>query len=500
MQPGTKIAFIVCLTVTVGLVAVQGFWVQHFFALNKNRFGQEVNLAFEDALKREFTKRNDSIEGLLFQYIMDSSNIRLTSKRNPKDGRQMYQVINASNPKDYFSFSRKELDFPLTSQSDTNRWKIARAVARLDREQDLNNHIIFYRTQNIGHYLTGRVEELSFDTARLRPFLQQTLAERNINEPFVFGLKDEDNMLNRNRFPDSVTRAHPIITKAFPTFKNTKGQNYVRAYFPAPTNYLLAKSAGLLLASGLLLVVVAVAFLYLIRIIQREKKLSAIKNDFVNHITHEFKTPIATVYTAVQALEGMDTAANPVKTKRYLNLSKAALERLSELVNKVLHISLYEQPHFQMNCAAVDLNMLVAEVVDIHRSTIEHADALNFEKGAGEITVWGDRSHLHNAISNLLDNAIKYSGNQPHVNITLSMEKDWAVLSVQDNGPGIAKEEQELVFEKFYRSASQRNVKGFGLGLSYLRDVAQKHKGWCRVDSKRGEGSIFYMGLPVLHA
>lgn len=493
--------FIICLLVTVGVIGLQGFWLRNFYRLNKDRFEKEVNLALEDAVKKEFTNRNDSIERLIYRFMMDTAEIIITSKRNLESGEQMYQVAHAKNLADYFSFSRKELDFPITSQQDSNKAKVALAAARLEREDDLDHHIIFYRTQNLGGFLQNKKDHFDFDTARCRFFLYETLQQRGIHEQFVFALKDEDNTLNRNYFPDRLIEKYPVITKAFPTYNNKKGENYVRALFPPPNAYLFSRTINLVAGSAVLLLIVSLSFFYLIKIITREKKLSAIKNDFINHITHEFKTPIATIYSAVQALDEFNMVEDPVKTKKYLRISKTELERLSDLVTKVLHISLYEQPNFQIRREEIDLDKMVNEVIQVHIQATGGKAVISYTNQAPLATIKGDAAHLYNGISNLVDNAIKFSSDSTPVEISLFESGKWLVLSVKDSGRGIKEEHLEFIFDKFYRvpQNAHTTVKGFGLGLSYLKEVIEKHKGWCRVESEYGKGSIFTFGLPLIH-
>ncbi|HYC29350.1 MAG TPA: hypothetical protein VEB42_11045, partial [Chitinophagaceae bacterium] len=247
MQKGVRLLLMVCLLVTLGIICLQVFWLNNLYTLNKDRFEKDINLAVEDAIKKELTARNDRIERLLFNFMMDTSEIRITSKFNPKDGKQMYQALNVKDPNDDHWFSHKQLHAPILSQTDPYKEKVAMTLARSLREEDLDRHIIFYRTQNIGNYLADKTEELSFDTAKLRPFLKQSLQERNISEHFVFSLTDADNTLNRNHFPDSLTKLYPVISKAFPTYRNKAGENYVRAYFLSPSNYLFSRSIGLVL-------------------------------------------------------------------------------------------------------------------------------------------------------------------------------------------------------------------------------------------------------------
>ncbi|MGB4772588.1 MAG: HAMP domain-containing sensor histidine kinase [Chitinophagaceae bacterium] len=498
MRKGIGYIFIVCILATVGVVCLQIFWLRNFYKLNEEQFVHQANMAFEDAVKKEFSIRNDTIEAELFRFLMDTTEIRITSEVNQKSGEMMYLVTNVHDSKDAYSFSQKDLNFPIVSQLDSNKAKVAKVAAKLDREEDLDHHIIFYRTQNLGRFLHGKADMFSFDTSRLRPILQAELRQRYIQESFVFSLKDSDNTLNGNAFPDSLTSKYPVITKALPTFKNTKGSNFVRAYFLSPSNYLIRRTAGVLTGSVMLLLSVGFAFYYLIYIIRRQKKLSLIKNDFINHITHEFKTPIATVYGAVQALDDFDLAKDTQKAKKYLQISKTELERLSDLVTKVLHISLHERPNFRLDYENVVISELIQEVIAVHQQSISNGSYIKYTNDVGSSIAHVDRMHMYNSINNLIDNAVKYSLGEPRITITLEQMEKWLVLSVKDEGRGIAIEHQHLVFNSFYRvpETSDQVTKGFGLGLNYTKQIIEKHGGWCKVESELGKGATFQIAIP----
>jgi two-component system, OmpR family, phosphate regulon sensor histidine kinase PhoR len=499
MRKGISYILILCTAATLGLVCLQLYWLRNYYKLSEAQFTHQVNMAFEDAVKKEFSSRNDVIEEALFQFLMDTSEIRITSEVNTKTGVMMYWVTNVRDAKDTYSFSKKGFDFPITSQLDSNKARVARVAARTDREEDLDHHIIFYRTQNVGRFLSDKTDVFNFDTSRLRPILLEELRGKNIKEAFVFSLRDSDNTLNVNTFPDSLTQKYPVITKALPTFKNTKDQNFVRAYFLPPSDYLIRRTMGVLIGSILLLLIVAFAFYYLIRIIRQQKKLSLIKNDFINHITHEFKTPIATVYGAVQALDDFDLAKDTSKAKKYLRISKVELERLSELVTKVLHISLYEQPSFRLDYEKVDIDALMREVMLVHQQAVPSSSCISYTNNASASIARVDRLHIYNSISNLVDNAIKYSSEVPKITITLDQQENWLILSVKDEGRGIANEHQHLIFNSFYRVPEKSGsvTKGFGLGLNYTKQIIDRHGGWCKVESELGRGSLFQIAIPV---
>lgn len=498
MRKGIGYIFIVCILATVGVVGLQIFWIRNFYKLNEEQFAHQANMAFEDAVKKEFSVRNDTIEAALFQFLMDTTEISITSEVNQKTGEMMYLVRNMHDLNDAYSFSQKDFNFPIISQLDSNKAKVAKVAAKIDREEDLDHHIIFYRTQNLGRFLHGRSEVFSFDTSRLRPILQAELRHRNIQVPFVFSMRDSDNTLNDNSFPDSLTAKYAVITKALPTFRNTKDNNFVRAFFLSPSNHLIQRSAGVLVASILLLLVVAFSFYFLVQVIRHQKQLSVVKNDFINHITHEFKTPIATVYSAVQALDDFDLVKDPLKTKKYLKISKNELERLSELVTKILHISLYERTDFRLDYEYVDIDELVRKVIEMHQESIPYKDCISYISQTVCSFAHVDRVHFYNSVSNLVDNAVKYSVGKPAITITLTQIDKWLVLSVKDEGRGIATEHQQLIFNSFFRVPEKdgNTTKGFGLGLNYTKQIVERHGGWCKVESKIGKGSTFQIAIP----
>ena len=497
MKKELRFLFIICTAAMIGIVVFQAFWLKNYYQLSRERFQREANLAFEDAVRREFEVRNDTLENLLYLYLSDTNKTRITSGFDI-EGKTKYFISDVTDSKYSWDFGYSEFQFQISSNTDTNRLKVARLAAKLYRQEDLDRHIIYYKPQNLGKYIGARADSLSFDTARLRPILKQYLAKKDIAERFVFKVSDEDSSFNENKFQDSLTEKYAVITKSFPTYKNLNDYRYVRAMFPTISGYLYAKNKLLLAGSIILILVVATSFYWLLRIIKRQKKLSEIKNDFINNITHEFKTPIATVFSAVEALDDFNVIENPEKARKYLRTSKRELERLSNLVTKILNTSLYENARQEFKTERVDIDSIIKEIIQVHKATTGEELKFIYSNSSVCSVVSGDKTHIYNSVHNVIDNAIKYSKDNAEIKIQVFNKDVYLVISIEDNGIGIRKEDVPFVFDKFYRAPAS-GIKGYGLGLSYTKAIVESHKGWCKVYSEFGTGSKFMIGLPAVY-
>ena len=253
---------------------------------------------------------------------------------------------------------------------------------------------------------------------------------------------------------------------------------------------------GLLAGSVLLLLLTTGCFGLMLSTILRQKKLSEVKNDFINNMTHELKTPLATVSAAVEALQHFGALADPAKTQTYLRISRTELQRLSDLVEKVLHIAVDERQPLALHPEPVLAAELVAEIVARHQ--LQAAKPVRFDVQLPAAALRCDRLHMGNVLNNLIDNAIKYSREAVTITIRGRQEAGGWHLSVADNGPGIAPSHQEAIFDRFFRvpTGNLHEVKGFGLGLYYVRQVVERHGGRIGVRSQPGRGSEFALWIP----
>lgn len=277
------------------------------------------------------------------------------------------------------------------------------------------------------------------------------------------------------------------------------GERYA-AEISAYGGHLVRKTLPQMLFAVLLFSCVALAFGLMYRSLRQQQRLTELKNDFIRNMTHELKTPISTVSVAIEALQNFDALSDPARTREYLNISRLELNRLSLLVDKVLRMSLFEQGEPEIKPEPLDLRQLVEEVLAAMKIQFEKYRAeVSFSASGENFVLRGDRLHLTSVVYNLLDNALKYSHSSPQIAILLAQSEGQLALQVRDRGRGIPAAYLERVFEKFFRvpTGDVHDVKGHGLGLSYVAGVVRLHGGSIGVESTEGEGASFEVKLPV---
>ena len=251
--------------------------------------------------------------------------------------------------------------------------------------------------------------------------------------------------------------------------------------------------------------VLCVAFIFTIFIIFRQKKVTELKNDFINNMTHEFKTPISTISLASQMLTDGSVAKSPQMLKHITGIINDETKRLQFQVEKVLQISLFDQQKATMKMSELDAEDLITGVVNTFALKVEkNGGTIITQLEAEDHIIYADEMHITNVLFNLLDNAVKYKRNDEALRLTIHTwnENDKLYLSLQDNGIGIKKENLKRIFDRFYRvhTGNLHNVKGFGLGLAYVKKVIQDHHGSIRAESEYGAGTKFIIVLPLLNS
>jgi len=274
---------------------------------------------------------------------------------------------------------------------------------------------------------------------------------------------------------------------------------FLHLYFPKKTKALLGTFKPIAFSSVALILIVMAVFTLTLFIIFRQKKLSEMKNDFVNNMTHELKTPISTVLLATQMLKDDSIPIEVKNTPRLSQLIEDETKRLQYQVEKILQMAAFDKGHVSLKLKEVDVNPLIEHVTQNFRINVQNkGGSLLTELDNGRSVIKADEHHLQNVIFNLLDNAVKYSGNEPKITIKTHATKNFLEVSVSDNGIGMTKDDQNKIFEEFYRvhTGNRHDVKGFGLGLSYVRKVVEQHGGSIKVDSMLNVGTSFKILLP----
>ncbi|WP_448519260.1 sensor histidine kinase [Rhodoflexus sp.] len=259
----------------------------------------------------------------------------------------------------------------------------------------------------------------------------------------------------------------------------------------------------LILFSLFLTSVTVAAFGLMYQSLRRQERLAELKNDFIGNVTHELKTPVATVSVAIEALSNFNVLQNTTLTSEYLEICKMELRRLSLMIDQIMKIAIFEEKGIQLENTNVDLDVLVRKVMNAMRPQFQHFQAqVNLQTIGSRWTVRGDDTHLTNILFNLLENALKYSAENPQIEVRLLEKEQDVVLEVSDNGIGIPAEYHKKIFDKFFRvpTGNVHNVKGYGLGLSYVANVVKSHGGDITLQSIPMQGSTFAVRLPKIVA
>jgi signal transduction histidine kinase len=339
----------------------------------------------------------------------------------------------------------------------------------------------------------GKVLDDTLPVAKLDSAYKKELSKTGIIVGFSVKMGIDDSLHEK----DTVSKASFKTDLTKVGFINP---HWYRAEFENPATYLIKKISPQIFFSLFLVAFTTVTFIFLYRNLAAQRKLTEIKNDFISNITHELKTPIATVSVAVEALRNFGGIQRPERTKEYLDISASELQRLSLLVDKVLKLSLFENKGLELKTERFDLKQLTEEVLNTMK--------LQFEKQQAKIElivegqyffIEADRLHITSVLYNLLDNALKYSEGNPEITVRLIHHINEIEFQVTDKGIGIEKGFKNKIFEKFFRvpTGNLHNVKGYGLGLSYVSHVVKRHNGSITVDTILGKGSTFIVKLPI---
>lgn len=323
-------------------------------------------------------------------------------------------------------------------------------------------------------------------TARYSKFLTR----EKINLPFSISRKEETR---------EAELLHPDIEKS----------NEVTIGFFRPLtfsvsiqntgSYIFKRLLMPILVSLLLVSLTVISFVLMFRNLIKQRKLNQLKSDFVSNITHELKTPIATVGVAIEALRNFNAMNDPQRTKEYLDISAAEIQRLGLLVDKVLKLSMFENKEISFQKEHFDLLELTREVMASMKLQFEKHHAMaSLESSGNDFVIEADKLHITSVIYNLLDNALKYSKEIPSIDVRLVAHEQHIALQVSDKGVGIPNEYKGKIFEKFFRvpGGDLHNIKGYGLGLSYVNHIIQRHMGFIEVKSELGKGSTFIVNIP----
>ncbi len=364
---------------------------------------------------------------------------------------------------------------------------------------------IHLRASNLKNVTQKAVNEIialdkpDMDQKELESILAEELQNRNIPIPFQYAvIRDSSILLTTGIADTTALLSSPLKTELFPSALFRRNQQ-LTLYFPDRETYIYRSMSWLLLASFLFSVIVLITFAASVLLLLRQKRISEMKSDFINNMTHEFKTPIATIAVAADSLLKDKVLADREMIKYFSEMIRKENKRMNRQVEDILTIARLEKKEMDFSWQQFDVHELLNEVIEAFRVQVVQRDGhiLSVYESTRPLVV-SDRKYLAHAVLNLLDNANKYSPEAPHIMVRTADTEGGVLVSVTDKGIGMTRQVQARIFERFYRQSSGNihNVKGFGLGLSYTRAVVEAGKGWIRVQSEPGKGSRFELFLP----
>jgi two-component system, OmpR family, phosphate regulon sensor histidine kinase PhoR len=515
-----KIKIIVALMslAVIGLIAVQMYWISNLIQVERERFHRN---AFRSLLRVVDQIEKEETAKTVLANILKKSETNTSAKNKPKQKEygifigdsssksKMVKIFSDEapykiNPKNDFDSTKKGVQLRVFAYDPESHTNMQRYVWRSDFDTIVRN-----RQSLIQQVITEMVEvnsqkkiEDRISTDQLDKLLTQEFKSRLYNVDFYFGVyktKNNSFTLVKKGADTTEIRKSRLRTLLFPA-EMFLDRNELVVYFPDEQRQILGSIAGMMGLSVGLIMVIVIVFFKTVQMFVRQKKITQVKNDLINNITHEFKTPISTISLACEALNEPTLISEKDSVMRYTNIIKEENDRLKIMVETLLNTAAMEKSEFNLTKEEVDLHELIRSAVLMYDEAIKIREGkINFELNANPSILQCDDFHVTNIIANLMDNAIKYNERAPEITISTKNVNNSISVVVKDNGIGIPKEFQGKIFETFFRvtSGNVQNVRGFGIGLSYAKKIIEAHNGKISVSSEDGKGSQFEFILPI---
>jgi len=494
------VLLIVIMSVAMAVfIGIQVFWIRNSMQLREDNFKRSIDEAVNIALIKletiEFSRRTTN--GSLQLPAADTGSLQIRSGLPnllslSVENNTIAKPAASENETIAMPGKSEQKDLPL---SISQNYSEGASV----RKQIMLNYVMNQTLGEEGHkYIEEKITKGLLDT-----LIKQEFSSRGISIVYEFGVFSPD----RNKIVLEKTGKYhdELLFKgySFPLFSGSaiSTRDFLLVYFPGQSKYNMRSLWIMMFVSLILVLTIIFAFSYSVFTIIRQRKLSELKNDFINNMTHEFKTPISTISLACQALSDKDIPRSNEMYNDYIQIIGDENHRLGEMAEKILQTAILEKGNLHLRPEAIDMHNLITDAIRKIAIQIEIRDGIiNQSLKAEHPLIKADKVHLSNVIYNLLDNANKYSPRKPQILVSTADGDGGIYISIHDKGMGINKANQKRIFEKLYRvpTGDVHNVKGFGLGLSYVKFIVEKHGGSIQVESEPGKGSTFTLFLPYV--
>jgi signal transduction histidine kinase len=507
----------------VGIIFVQAYYINNTVKNKEEQFSFSVNnalkfvaKAIEDRESRQYYYRYQNL--ISNTERPDSVAIRELFIKQEDEGLNETLIYRNGILEENFKLSTSLFDIGLDTDSITLKRLTGRRETKIFSGSAIENDLDLNPIKtllNIGRL--SDVEKSQFETAyrdlikrkpihkrvseeEIRRLMDLRLQQENLNLDYEFAIYSRDLATKVQSDNFEYKKGSTFST---PIFLDNEKQSDFNLFvnFPGRKKFILSSIFGMGVLSVLFTAIIFIAFTTAIYQLIKQRKISQIKTDFINNMTHEFKTPIATINLALDAIKNPQVIDDKEKVARYLSMIKEENKRMHAQVENVLRISKLEKNELNISKDRVDLHDLIQEAVDHVELIVEDRNGyIKTDLNAEYSTVLANDSHFTNVIINILDNAVKYSPQEPKINIVTENIGNSIILKISDQGSGMSKAAQKKVFEKFYRehTGDIHNVKGHGLGLAYVKRIVEDHHGHVSVESEKGKGSTFIVKLPLI--
>ncbi len=450
----------------LGLVFIQFYWINEAIEQGRNELENKVDASLVDII--------DEVNRYEAMHVMQ--------EKDP------YQLLNKINQK---------VNGTIVYDSVSGVIHYSNASTNIKSKNKMMNELM----EELFSFGQPLPLEERLPQAVLDSIIERVLITNGIKAKFKFGVfNDFGELLYANTSKVEKLLKSKYQVELFPL--DMLGSRYFLLMNIPDERGIVIRSMWMMLGfSALFLLIIIFAFYYTISTIVKQKKLSIIKNDFINNMTHELKTPISTISLACEALSDQDIGKTEASRHRFVNMISDENKRLGTLVESVLQSAVIERGELKLKKSTVQLDQVIESAVQHINIQVQKRDgSLTIDNQAPESKIFADKVHISNVFFNLLDNAIKYTAGAPQIKIEVTKLVGGVLIKVKDNGIGIAKEHQNKVFEKLYRvpTGDRHDVKGFGLGLSYVKSIIESHDGDISLESALGKGSTFIIFLPTI--
>lgn len=473
MNKLTSYVLLLLVTVaTIGLMVIQVYWIRDAVKLKQAIFIRDVK---------------ESVSQIVFNLDKLRLEERIIMQRKFfEENKSTFQIYDSLNRVMYYNFKN------INSQTDIDNFVQSSNIA-----SKLLNELTFnYNLRDPGNFYYSK-------KGLIESMIKNALKEKDINTNFEFGIYSPatNSMIfqKTGKYPEELLN-ESFVFDLSPTGSLFTYPNKLLIYFPNEKKFIISQLWIMLAVSVILFLVIIVSFSFSIYTIFRQKRLSIMKNDFINNMTHEFKTPISTIALACEALKDKDIQKTESLYDNYVGVIGEENGRLGLMAEQILQTAIIDKGQMKLKLSINNMHDIIKIAEGSKKMAAESKGGIiSTQLKATEYEVIGDNIHLTNVIINLLDNAIKYCIDAPNIVINTVNSGNNLLIRVKDNGIGISKSNRKKIFEKLYRvpTGNIHNFKGFGLGLSYVKAVIDEHNGQVSVDSELGKGSTFTISLPV---